>query len=104
MEDVKLTILPNVKLARPDIFHPRIVLAGCPALPDGDGDDGGLVAALRTRGLHARWLSWDDQETLDADLVILRATWDYIDRLDVFLASTPRGRHPLHAPQARASN
>ena len=52
-----------MKLARPDVFHPRIVLAGCPALPEGDGDDAGLVAALRQRGLHARWLSWDDPDT-----------------------------------------
>ena len=103
-EDVKLTILPNVKLARPDIFHPRIVLAGCPALPDGDGDDGGLVAALRTRGLHARWLSWDDPETLDADAVILRAAWDYIDRLDEFLAWTRRVRNLLNAPKVVAWN
>ena len=57
-----LTILPRVKLARPDLFHPRIVLAGCPALPEGDGDDAELVAALRKRGLHARWLSWDDPD------------------------------------------
>ena len=74
----------EMKLARPDIFHPRIVLAGCPALPEGDGDDAELVAALRQRGLHARWLSWDDPETLRADLVILRAAWDYIDRLANF--------------------
>lgn len=79
-----------MKLARPDVFHPRIVLAGCPALPEGDGDDAGLVAALRKRGLHARWLSWDDPATLKADLVILRATWDYIDRLDEFLDWTRR--------------
>ena len=42
-------------------------------------------AALKKRGLHARWLSWDAPATMDADLVILRATWDYIDRLDEFL-------------------
>src|SRR5260370_13215467 len=99
-----VTSLPRVKLARPDVFHPRIVLAGCAALPEGDGDDGGLVAALRTRGLQARWLSWDDQETLDADLVILRATWDYIDRLDVFLAWTRRVRNLLNAPKVGAWN
>ena len=46
-----------MKLARPDIPHPRIVLAGSRG-----GDDAGLVAALRTRGLHARWLSWDDRQ------------------------------------------
>lgn len=74
-----------MKLARPDLFHPRIVLAGCAALPEGDGDDAGLVMALRNRGLHARWLPWDDPATLTADLVILRATWDYTERLDEFL-------------------
>lgn len=85
-----------MKLARPDVFHPRIVLAGCPALPEGDGDDAGLVAALGGHGLHARWLSWDDPATLEADLVILRATWDYIDRLDEFLAWAHRVRNLLN--------
>ncbi|MCG5433577.1 hypothetical protein LV457_14955 [Mycobacterium sp. MYCO198283] len=75
-----------MNLLRPDVFHPRIVLAGCPQLVSGDGDDAGLVPALRHRGLHARWLSWDDPDTTAADLVILRATWDYIDRLDEFTA------------------
>ncbi len=93
-----------MKLARPDLFHPRIVLAGCPALPEGDGDDDGLVAELRQRGLHARWLSWDDPETLDVDLVIPRATWDYIDRLDEFLTWTRRVRNLLNAPTVVAWN
>ncbi|MGE0217195.1 ATP-grasp domain-containing protein [Mycolicibacterium sp.] len=93
-----------MKLARPDLFHPRIVLAGCPALPEGDGDDAGLVTALRARGLHARWLSWDDPQTLRADLVILRATWDYIDRLDEFLAWTTRVPHLLNPPAVVAWN
>jgi hypothetical protein len=99
-----VTILPAVKLARPDLFHPRIVLAGCPALPEGDGDDADLVGALRKRGLHARWLSWDDPAALEADLVILRATWDYIDRLDEFLDWTSRVRHLLNAPSVVAWN
>jgi hypothetical protein len=94
-----VTILPTVKLSRPDVFHPRIVLAACSALPEGDGDDDGLVAALRHRGLHARWLSWDNPEALEADLVILRAAWDYIDRLDEFLAWTKRVRNLLNPPQ-----
>jgi hypothetical protein len=93
-----------MKLARPDLRHPRIVLAGCPALPAGDGDDAGLVDALRGHGLHARWLSWDDPDVLDADLVILRATWDYIERLDEFLAWTRRVRHLLNAPEVVAWN
>jgi hypothetical protein len=93
-----------MKLARPDVFHPRIVLAGCQALPEGDGDDADLIAAMRTRGLHARWLPWDDPDTLDADLVILRATWDYIERLDEFLAWTTSVRNLVNAPEVVAWN
>jgi hypothetical protein len=93
-----------VKLARPDIRHPKIVLAGCPALPEGDGDDAQLVDALRQRGQHARWLAWDDPETLRADLVILRATWDYIDRLDEFLDWSTRVANLLNPPAVVAWN
>ena len=93
-----------MKLARPDVFHPRIVLAGCRRLIEGDGDDEGLVAALRGRGLHARWLSWDDPDTLRADLVILRATWDYVDRIDEFLAWTRAVKNLLNAPDVVAWN
>ena len=94
----------NMKLARPDIRHPKIVLAGCPALPEGDGDDAGLIEALRQRGLHARWLSWDDPEELRADLVILRATWDYIERLDEFLAWSTRVANLQNPPAVVAWN
>ena len=87
-----------MKRARPDVFHPRILLAGCPQLPEGDGDDDGLVGALRGRGLHARWLSWDHPDMLRADLVILRATWDYVDRLNEFLPWSRRVSHLLNAP------
>ncbi len=93
-----------MKLARPNVFHPRIVLAGCRQLVDGDGDDAGLVAALGRRGLHARWLSWDDPDALRADLVILRATWDYAERLDEFLAWTASVPHLLNAPAVVAWN
>lgn len=87
-----------MKLARPNIFHPRIVLASCPQLPEGDGDDAGLVEALRSRGLHARWMSWDDPRTEEADLVILRAAWDYAERRAEFLDWTHRVRNLLNAP------
>jgi hypothetical protein len=93
-----------MKLARPNVFHPRIVLASCPQLVDGDGDDDGLVAALRARGLHARWMSWDDPRTEDADLVILRAAWDYAERREEFLAWTRRVRNLLNAPSVVAWN
>ena len=88
-----------MKLARPDIRHPRIVLAGSQG-----GDDAGLVAALRKRGLHAHWLPWDDPDTLDADLVILRDSSDYADRLDEFLAWTKRVPNLLNAPDVVAWN
>jgi hypothetical protein len=93
-----------MKPARPDIFHPRIVLAGCPQHVTGDGDDAGLVAALRQRGLHARWLSWDDPETGLADLVILRATRDYAERLGGFLAWIASMSNVLNAPAVVAWN
>jgi hypothetical protein len=93
-----------MKLARPDVFHPRIVLAGCPQRVSGDGDDAGLLAALRHRGLHARWLSWDDPETRRADLVILRATRDYAGRLDEFLTWTTGVSNLLNAPAVVAWN
>ncbi|MGB8405957.1 MAG: hypothetical protein WCE30_18000 [Mycobacterium sp.] len=93
-----------MKLARPDIRHPRIVFAGCRALIDGDGDDAGLVDALRGRGLPARWLPWDDPATLEADLVILRATWDYTERHVEFLDWTRRVRNLLNSPDVVAWN
>ena len=88
-----------MKLARPDIRHPRIVLIGSP-----DGEDAGLLAALRQRGLHARWLSWDDPDTLDADLVILRNASDYADRVDEFLAWTRRVPNLLNTADVIAWN
>jgi hypothetical protein len=94
----------NVTLARPDVRHPRIVFAGCRALPDGDGDDAGLVDALRARGLHARWLPWDDPATVAADVVILRAAWDYIERLDEFLTWTRRVPNLLNGADVVAWN
>ncbi len=89
-----------MKLARPDLRHPRIVLAGDAGA---EGDDG-LVAALRTRGLHAQWLRWDDPQILRADLVILRAGTDHRDRLDQFLTWTRRVPELLNAPEVVAWN
>lgn len=93
-----------MKLARPDIRHPRIVLAGCRRSVEGDGDDAGLVPALRKRGLHGRWMSWDDPDILRADLVILRATADYPDRVDEFLVWTRRVSNLLNPPDVVAWN
>jgi hypothetical protein len=93
-----------MKLVRPDVFHPRIVLAGSPQQVSGVGDDAGLIAALRRRGLQARWSSWDDPEVGRADLVILRSVRDYAGRLDEFLAWTTRVANLLNAPAVVAWN
>jgi hypothetical protein len=93
-----------MKLARPDIFHPRLVLAGRSAHAAGDPDDAGLQPALRARGLHARWLSWDDPDTSRADLVILRAAHDYAERRDEFLGWTRTVKNLLNPPAAVAWN
>jgi len=87
-------------LARPDIRHPRIVLAGqSGAAPT---DDAGLLGALRRRGLAAHWLRWDDLDTLRADLVIVRTAG--ADRAGEFLAWTRRVRHLLNPPDVVAWN
>jgi hypothetical protein len=62
----------------------KIVLASCAALPKGDGDEDALVDVLRRDGVEVVWQPWG--EAVDADLVVLRATWDYTERLDEFLA------------------
>jgi len=93
-----------MKLARPNVFHPRIVLASSGDLPDGDAGDAGLVEALRRRGLHARWLAWDDPQTEQADLVILRSVGDDTDRREEFGAWTTRVANLLNPPAAIAWN
>lgn len=74
---------------------PRIGLATCSEVPDLD-DEGRLLAeALRATGATATPLVWDDT-TLDDDawasydLVVVRSTWDYAERLDEFLAWVDR--------------
>jgi hypothetical protein len=96
-----------MKLARPDIFHPRIVLAGDPLSAGEDTgrvDDAGLVEALRHRGLQARSLAWDDPAVLEADLVIMRAAHDGVTGNAEFLAWTQRVPTLLNAPDVVAWN
>ncbi len=76
-----------------------MLLAGCADLPRGDGDEDILLPALAEAGCKAEWIVWDDPSApiSDADLVILRATWDYASRRDEFLRwceSVPALRNP----------
>lgn len=91
-----------MKLARPDIFHPRIVWAG-PRNRVPVGDDG-LSAALRHRGLNTRWLSWADPQTVEADLVIVRDIDDYAADLTEFLSWTRSVANLLNPAEAIAWN
>ena len=49
-------------------------------------------------------MPWDDPRTEDADLVILRAAWDYAERRAEFLQWTARVRNLLNAPAVVAWN
>jgi hypothetical protein len=63
------------------------ILVGCAELPSGDGDDDAVVPALSSLGFSVSWAAWDSGASFeDADAVILRATWDYPERRDEFLA------------------
>lgn len=68
----------------------RVGLATCAALPVGDPDDAGLVAALHARDVDVHWIPWNntDPRRLRAtiDLLVIRSTWDYTDDRDAFLA------------------
>lgn len=66
----------------------RIALATYSQLPGLDADDAPLLGALEARGADARAVVWDDPAEIWAsyDLVVVRSTWDYVGRLDEFLA------------------
>jgi glutathione synthase/RimK-type ligase-like ATP-grasp enzyme len=74
---------------------PRVALATCAEVAEGDEDTPTLVPALAARRVEARPAVWDDPavDWAEFDLVVVRSTWDYAERLDAFLvwaASLPR--------------
>lgn len=80
----------------------RAVFVGCANRPEGDGDEQAAVRALADIGVTTRWAVWDDpdEDFTSADVVVLRATWDYPARWEEFLAwcaSVPRLRNPVAA-------
>ncbi len=66
---------------------PRIALATSEDFPDG-ADEGVLAEALAHRHAEARWVVWDAPgvDWSAFDLVVVRSTWDYPDKLDAFRA------------------
>lgn len=77
----------------------RVLLATCAAVPDGDEDEQAGIAALADAGLDVRVAVWDDPDVdwAEADLVVVRSTWDYPARRTEFLGwarSVPRLANP----------
>jgi len=74
----------------------RVALAGCSAEADPDGP--ALLAALQQRGIFAEQHPWDSGADWSSyDLVVVRSTWDYIDRQGEFLSwadTVPRLANP----------
>lgn len=66
---------------------PRVFFVGCSALPEGDGDERDVPAVLGRHGIESAWAAWDDPDVAfaAADLVVLRASWDYTERRAEFL-------------------
>ena len=77
-----------------------VLLATCAALPDGEEDADELRSACARIGVDARWAVWDDPDVAwdEADLVVIRSTWDYTQRREEFLAWA--GRRPYIANAA----
>lgn len=79
-------------------------IATCRPLPEPDHDEGALLSALGARAVRARMVVWDDPgEDWDAGVpTLVRSTWDYLHRLEAFLAWVERvGRAaPLWNPPA----
>jgi glutathione synthase/RimK-type ligase-like ATP-grasp enzyme len=68
----------------------RVALASCAELPDLDDEGRLLAAALRDRGAEVDTPVWDDPAVAWAgyDAVVVRGTWDYVPKLERFLAWT----------------
>ncbi|QYJ05633.1 ATP-grasp domain-containing protein [Nocardioides panacisoli] len=80
---------------------PTVLLATCERLPDGEPGAAALEAALADRGIASRWVRWDDPavDWTAADLVAVRSTWDYAERVEEFLAWSARvGSQVVHGP------
>lgn len=67
-----------------------VLLATFAGMPEGEPGFEALNSALKARGIDFDWAIWDDPSVdwAAADLVAIRATWDYAVRADEFLAWT----------------
>lgn len=68
----------------------RVALAGCST--HSDPDEPLLRAALQRLGVESHGRAWDDDcvDWASYDLVVVRSTWDYVERREEFLAWAAR--------------
>ena len=80
----------------------KVALASCAVLPEPDPDATLLVDALHLAGAEASVLAWDDPTARfdEADVIVLRSTWNYYRDLDAFLAWVDRAsaETPMYNP------
>jgi glutathione synthase/RimK-type ligase-like ATP-grasp enzyme len=66
--------------------RPRVAIATSACGLEWDVDLTPLLGALAAIGIDGRAARWDNpDESWDDDLVVIRSTWDYVDRLEEFL-------------------
>lgn len=85
---------------------PSIALATFRDLPDLEDDGAALLDALREAGLEPTVAVWDDG-SVDWDLfplVLIRSTWDWMERREEFLAWTRRCRRTANPADVIAWN
>lgn len=65
----------------------KVALATCAELPHLDADEAPLVQALQARSVEVSHPAWDagDAPFLDADLAVIRSTWDYTRKAPAFV-------------------
>src|SRR4051794_40055332 len=68
--------------------RPRVALVTCDEYPQLYQDEQGLIEALRAAGADAHAAVWSDRavDWRGFDLVVLRSTWDYFQRIVEFEA------------------
>ena len=75
----------------------RVALAGCSTIDD--PDEPLLLAALDRLGVQAEGVAWDSGADWSSyDLVVVRSTWDYVERREEFLSwaeTVPRLANPF---------
>lgn len=79
-----------------------VAIATCRVLPEPDPDQELLSETFARAGIEARMLAWDDPSARfeDARVTVIRSTWNYLHRVDDFVAWAERVGPRLANPPA----